>query len=71
MATAPGERLNQIPGAMPRLDRVPTGCPFHPRCPLAEAGCYVDPPPTIEDCDGRAACWVRARERRYAAMGWA
>jgi peptide/nickel transport system ATP-binding protein len=71
MATAPGERLNQIPGAMPRLDRVPTGCPFHPRCPIAEAGCYVDPAPTIEDCDGRAACWVRARERRHAAMGWA
>ncbi|MGF1551288.1 MAG: ABC transporter ATP-binding protein [Paracoccaceae bacterium] len=69
MTAAPGERLAQIPGAMPRLDSVPKGCPFHPRCALAEAGCYVDPPPTIEACDGRAACWVRARERRYQAMG--
>ncbi|MEM7500086.1 MAG: ABC transporter ATP-binding protein [Pseudomonadota bacterium] len=68
MATAPGERLAQIPGAMPRLDAIPTGCAFHPRCPLAEAGCLLDPPPTIQGCGGRAACWVRAREKRMEEM---
>ncbi|WP_459870879.1 ABC transporter ATP-binding protein [Halomonas shantousis] len=31
MAT-PGQRLNQIPGAMPSLSRIPSGCAFHPRC---------------------------------------
>ncbi|MEM7528067.1 MAG: ABC transporter ATP-binding protein [Pseudomonadota bacterium] len=64
MATAPGKRLAQIPGAMPRLDAIPPGCAFHPRCPQAEAGCFLDPRPTIDACGGRAACWVRARERR-------
>ncbi|HJW10666.1 MAG TPA: oligopeptide/dipeptide ABC transporter ATP-binding protein, partial [Albitalea sp.] len=29
------ERLAQIDGAMPRLDAVPAGCAFHPRCPRA------------------------------------
>ena len=28
-------RLRQIDGAMPRLDAMPTGCRFHPRCPQA------------------------------------
>ena len=27
------ERLRQIDGAMPRLDALPSGCRFHPRCP--------------------------------------
>lgn len=31
MAT-PGSRLNQIPGSMPSLDNLPSGCAFHPRC---------------------------------------
>lgn len=26
------ERLVQIDGAMPRLDAIPPGCAFHPRC---------------------------------------
>ena len=30
------DRLSQIPGAMPHLTEVPSGCAFHPRCPLAE-----------------------------------
>jgi len=50
-------RLHQIPGAMPRLDALPTGCAFHPRCPKAQAGCYSDPGPRIEDGQGRAACF--------------
>ena len=61
MATPPGERLNQIPGAMPRLDAIPEGCAFHPRCPVAEAGCYIGESPTVEGCGGRAACWLVAR----------
>ena len=68
MATPPGERLNQSPGAMPRLDAIPTGCAFHPRCPIAEAGCYVGDPPTVEECGGQAACWIVAREDRLAAQ---
>lgn len=65
MAVDPGERLNQIPGAMPRLDAIPPGCPFHPRCPIAEDRCKTGAPPAIEDCGGRAACWLV--DRRVAA----
>jgi peptide/nickel transport system ATP-binding protein len=30
--TLPGHRLNQIPGSMPSLQGIPTGCAFNPRC---------------------------------------
>ena len=36
--------LRQIDGAMPRLDRMPQGCPFHPRCPSAADRCRADAP---------------------------
>ncbi|MEM9781166.1 MAG: ABC transporter ATP-binding protein, partial [Pseudomonadota bacterium] len=68
MATPIGQRLNQIPGAMPRLDAIPQGCAFHPRCQFAEAGCLVDGPPTVAECGGRAACRVRARDTRTRVM---
>jgi peptide/nickel transport system ATP-binding protein len=34
-----GVRLEAIPGAPPRLDRLPPGCPFAPRCALSEPAC--------------------------------
>jgi peptide/nickel transport system ATP-binding protein len=49
-------RLHQIPGAMPRLDALPSGCAFHPRCAQAQEVCRQNPGPNIEDGDGRAAC---------------
>jgi peptide/nickel transport system ATP-binding protein len=37
--------LAAIPGATPNLLRIPSGCPFHPRCPYATEICSeVDPP---------------------------
>ena len=37
-------RLVQIDGAMPRLNEIPSGCAFHPRCPFAMDICkQVDP----------------------------
>ena len=57
LASVGMERLNQIPGAMPRLDVMPTGCAFHPRCEFVHDKCRADPPPHIADTDGRAACW--------------
>ena len=66
MAAAPGERLNQIPGAMPRLDAIPPGCAFNPRCPVAEAVCKQGESPRVEECGGRAACWLVARKEDAA-----
>ena len=36
-----GKRLDAIPGAPPRLDRLPPGCAFAPRCGLADAVCAI------------------------------
>lgn len=51
------KRLNQIPGAMPRLDDLPEGCAFHPRCPKTAERCTRDPGPGLGAFEGRAACW--------------
>jgi oligopeptide/dipeptide ABC transporter ATP-binding protein len=37
-------RLEAIPGSMPGLRAMPSGCRFHPRCPLAEPRCAVEEP---------------------------
>ncbi len=39
----PGARLRQIPGAMPGLASLPTGCTFRPRCARADAACEQVP----------------------------
>jgi len=51
------KRLKQIPGAMPRLDNLPQGCAFHPRCPEVQTRCTGNPGPDLKTCGGRAACW--------------
>lgn len=40
----PTERLASIPGHPPRLDALPPGCRFAPRCPLAFDRCHVEEP---------------------------
>lgn len=40
----PGVRLNQIPGSMPTLDKMPDGCAFNPRCDHAEDRCRKELP---------------------------
>jgi peptide/nickel transport system ATP-binding protein len=32
-------RLTAIPGSVPRMHSVPSGCRFHPRCPHARPDC--------------------------------
>jgi peptide/nickel transport system ATP-binding protein len=49
-------RLVQIPGAMPRLSAIPSGCPFHPRCPHAWARCHLERPEPIQRNQHRVAC---------------
>ena len=38
------ERLGTIAGVMPGLRDLPSGCRFHPRCPIAEPRCAVEAP---------------------------
>ena len=53
-------RLVQIEGAMPRLDAIPPGCAFHPRCAAAFARCRAERPELLPAGATRAACWLYA-----------
>jgi peptide/nickel transport system ATP-binding protein len=52
------ERLNQIDGAMPRLNAIPTGCAYNPRCPRAFERCTRERPDLLHAGATRAACWL-------------
>ena len=43
-----GERLAAIPGKVPPLNQIFTGCRFADRCPWAHAECVAAPPPLFE-----------------------
>lgn len=52
------ERLTEIPGMVPALNDLPTGCAFAPRCPFADGQCTSQYPPYEKKQDGHwAACW--------------
>jgi len=42
--TKPKKKLSSIPGYPPRLDNLPAGCRFAPRCPRAFAPCHITEP---------------------------
>jgi peptide/nickel transport system ATP-binding protein len=52
------ERLHQIDGAMPRLNAIPAGCAYNPRCPRAFTRCTVERPDLLSAGATRAACWL-------------
>ena len=54
------EQLAQIDGAMPRLNAIPQGCAFNPRCTKTFDRCKVDRPYLIQAGATRAACWLHA-----------
>jgi peptide/nickel transport system ATP-binding protein len=56
------ERLLQIDGAMPRLNAIPTGCAFNPRCPQASDRCRSQRPELMPAGVTAAACWLHAQE---------
>lgn len=47
-------RLVSIPGMVPPLQRLPSGCTFHPRCPAASEKCRTEMPDLAPN---GAACW--------------
>jgi peptide/nickel transport system ATP-binding protein len=52
--------LIQIEGAMPRLNAIPPGCAFNPRCPRRFERCLVARPPLVPTGASQAACWLHA-----------
>ena len=55
------ERLHQIDGSMPRLNAIPQGCAFNPRCPQRFDRCTQDRPDLLSAGATRAACWLHAQ----------
>ena len=57
--TQTADRLTQIPGAMPRLNAIPTGCAFNPRCTRVMDRCRIDRPELAARPGGRqVSCWL-------------
>jgi peptide/nickel transport system ATP-binding protein len=62
---ARGGRLEEIPGTVPRPGQWPTGCRFHPRCPVAFSRCQVEVPADTRVSPTQSAwCHLVAQEVR-------
>ncbi len=71
--TSDRSALVSVPGSPPDLIQLPTGCKFHPRCPLADERSREEEPPLVEIASGHhVACWhwSEAREvlKTYRAL---
>ena len=66
-----GGRLRPIEGQPPALTDDIAGCPFAPRCELAEDRCRTERPPLVRlGPDHHSACWLAAeRAQRLTATG--
>ncbi len=51
-------RLLAIPGEPPIVGALPSGCPFHPRCPRAMAICRESEPALERSNNSVVACWA-------------
>lgn len=68
----PRRKVHGIPGSPPDLRNVPSGCAFHPRCPLAFAACSRDlpallTPQTTSDAPADAVTACHLYHPRYSA----
>jgi oligopeptide transport system ATP-binding protein len=57
-----GTQLRAIAGLPPNLTRIPPGCPFHPRCPMALDVCHEVVPPMELLPGGRSSACLFAEE---------
>ena len=56
--TSDKSSLISVPGSPPDLIQLPTGCKFHPRCPLADERSRSEEPALVEVKAGhQVACW--------------
>ena len=53
------DELHVIPGNVPTLENIPSGCRFHPRCEFAARVCTIESPELREAGENhRVACWL-------------
>lgn len=64
------DRLRPIKGSPPSLIHVPSGCPFHPRCPYVFERCKVEDPELLAP-DGRhlSACHLSLEDKESIFRG--
>jgi len=61
------EKLTVIPGEIPDLSDLPSGCNFHPRCKYAKEKCKKEKPGLFElENGGQTACFYHEEVGRYA-----
>jgi oligopeptide/dipeptide ABC transporter ATP-binding protein len=48
--------LAGIPGTVPAATAQPSGCRFHPRCPIARDACATATPPVVTEDDRVIVC---------------
>ena len=54
---------DSVPGSPPALSDLPSGCPFHPRCPHVKDICRQEMPDFSQlDENHRVACWLVGEE---------
>ena len=57
-----GPTVPALDGEPPSAAAIPSGCRFHPRCPIAESRCRNEDPPTTADAAGRRVACLLAGE---------
>lgn len=64
------QRLVAIEGQPPDMARLPSGCAFAARCPMAFDRCRAEAPPSVAlDGDHTARCWLAVPEACGAVAG--
>ena len=67
--TGDGPQRTILVGETPDAARIPSGCRFHPRCPLAFDRCRTEEPPLLDVGGGQsAACWLAEGGRALPVM---
>ena len=62
------DQLAQIDGSMPRLNAIPPGCAFNPRCPQAMDICRQRRPELTASATSLAACWLHESAATIGAL---
>ena len=65
-----GKPLDPIPGVVPTLMNLPSGCKFNDRCDSALERCATEEPPILEIAPGhQCRCWLYDKEARPVERG--